>query len=299
METSPEELQQARQQWIAHEITAEAVEAVYRRHWKERGDPQAGEWLALLLLQSHRDEEADALLTAIGYTCRLSTAVLNSLGKTQSPTPTTPCRIWDNFLSAAELDLLDEVFTNRSSDYWQSINYRAEPPSPYVSYAMELIRLTDYGLFGRLLQRIHMQLSEWKPTLSSASMVEVWAHHRPSMGAHQLHFDSDNEGRDRIRHPIATAVVYLTDCGGPTLSTTQRLVVVSSTLATRGYLAAPRRGRLMGVDGRVLHGVVPGRPLAEPRVTVMVAPFGSDCECAIKPRRERRGLYTNRCEATI
>ena len=61
--------------------------------------------------------------------------------------------------------------------------------------------------------------------------------------------------------------------GGPTLITQQR--VTDTTLATRGWLVPPATNRFVVFDGRVLHGVVPGRSVpahpARRRVTWMVA----------------------------
>ena len=91
---------------------------------------------------------------------------------------------------------------------------------------------------------------------------------------HQMHFDSDDEGRGGVRNPIVSTILYITaDGGGPSLVTNQRLD--STHLATKGWLSHPRHKRLVAFDGRVLHGVVPGKGVPKTeggrRVTLMFA----------------------------
>ena len=61
------------------------------------------------------------------------------------------------------------------------------------------------------------------PKAKEATTAEWWAHCRPHGSGHQLHFDSDDEGKGGvIRHPICSAIVFVTGgCGGPTLVTDQ------------------------------------------------------------------------------
>ena len=97
------------------------------------------------------------------------------------------------------------------------------------------------------------------PEAGEATQAEWWAHCRPHASGHQMHFDSDDEGLGGvIRHPICTAVVYVTgDMGGPTLVTNQ--TDCSKQLATRGWLVGPKEGRVAVFNGDMLHGVIPGR----------------------------------------
>jgi len=58
------------------------------------------------------------------------------------------------------------------------------------------------------------------PTLTA----EWWAHCRRHAEGHQLHFDSLDEGKGYVRHPLISCVVYLSQTqglGGPTLVTDQ------------------------------------------------------------------------------
>jgi len=101
---------------------------------------------------------------------------------------------------------------------------------------------------------------EQYPEVGEATHAEWWAHCRPHASGHQLHFDSEDEGRGTVRHPIVSTVLYLTEgIGGPTLVTNQRL---GDNLAERGWLAHPGLNRLTMFKGNVLHGVIPGRGIA-------------------------------------
>lgn len=44
------------------------------------------------------------------------------------------------------------------------------------------------------------------PEVKEAKFVEWWAHRRPHSSGHQMHFDSDNEGRGGVRNPIVRCV---------------------------------------------------------------------------------------------
>ena len=69
-----------------------------------------------------------------------------------------------------------------------------------------------------------------------------------------------------------TAILYLSDVGGPTLVTNQRLSVHRA--ADRGWLAQPATNRIVLMDGRVLHGVLPtvhAQDHSQHRVTIMWA----------------------------
>jgi hypothetical protein len=262
---------------------------------------------------------ADAILRSLGFRCRLSRPILDyhdhcmeppsqslkSLAKSQHRNPMSslsgpPCRILDSILAMPELERLQQVFLDPSASYWTSQDYRVEPPSPYVSYLIPLpesnlpggdgaVRadafVQQYGALGSVILRVLDKIQDWRPAVvQQATACELWAHNRPNPTGHQLHFDSDNEGLGSIRHPMATAILCLSHdparIGGaaaPTLLTNQRLV--SRYPSDKGWLAFPRANRLILMDGRVLHGVVPGKRLAPAlcgahsrrRVTLMLA----------------------------
>eukprot|EP00879_Flechtneria_rotunda_P033430 GHRR01037022.1.p1 GENE.GHRR01037022.1~~GHRR01037022.1.p1 ORF type:complete len:155 (+),score=53.11 GHRR01037022.1:306-770(+) len=109
------------------------------------------------------------------------------------------------------------------------------------------------------------------------------------LAGHQLHYDSDDEGQDGIRHPVMTSVLYLSSgtfnqqqqqypknqqgaetddsnstaaadvqlaqqqvyVGGPTLVTDQ---VLGGPMATKGWLVYPAVNRFAMLGGKYLHG---------------------------------------------
>jgi len=233
----------------------------------------------LILLQSGRAREADAILQTLGYTCRLAESVLNyetraleaatDDGDTSTATDSVPCRIYDDFLTQAELQMLQSVFMDPKASYWTEHNYTVEPPSPYFSYLIPLGDDTtsdDFGGIGTFLRKLQAFLSgnndSLFPAVKQATFVEMWAHNRPHATGHQFHFDSDNEGCTGgiIRNPICSCVVYLSSSGGggPSIITNQRLASRHLASITGWSCPANVAGRLVAFDGKVLHGVVPG-----------------------------------------
>ena len=287
---------------------------------------RAGEQLALWYLQSGRVAQADALLSELDYTCRLSSnvfapldsAVLVPVDKSSSSVTTSnttslppsppPCRIWDEFLTHEEYTILHSIFANPQASYWTDHDYHVEPtPSPYFSYAIPLqpppptlqrqplndddslpYVVREYGFLGHLIHKVWKHLLDldhdhdnntttgapsssllWRPhrhALHQCTHVELWAHNRPAVTGHQLHFDSDQEGQTAVvRHPLVSTVLYLSSessssssrsNGGATLVTNQRRV--SRHVAQTAWLCPPAPRRCVAFDGRVLHGVVPG-----------------------------------------
>lgn len=254
---------------------------------------QASEKLALLLCQSGRCKKAKKPLAALGFKCKLAERVLDypvpsNNGTTEKCRKGTPCQIVDRFLTKNELERLRSVFLSRSANYWTTHNYRVEPPSPYFSYVIPLAGMlhnnqpttNKFGFIGDLIQKILScpMLVKKFPGLPETEYVEMWAHNRPHASGHQMHFDSDDEGRGGVRNPIISTILYITEenatafSGGPSLITNQE--VESTHLATRGWLAHPKPERLVAFDGRYLHGVVPGKGVGlkdSRRVTLMFA----------------------------
>jgi len=175
------------------------------------------------------------------------------------------------------LDYLKSVFENPDASYWSSHDYHVEPPSPYFSYVIPLLKERKQGSFVDGLARKVWKLpglNQRFPAIKQATHVELWAHNRPHASGHQMHFDSDDEGRGGVRNPIVSTILYITaEGGGPSLVTNQRLD--STHLANKGWLAYPKAKRLVAFDGRVLHGVVPGKGVPSiqdgRRVTLMFA----------------------------
>lgn len=257
------------------------------QHWKVI----AGEKLALMYLQSQRSFQADILLQTLGYPCRLARCVLDydnaallpsvhmdNNDKKQKQQHSIPCCIYDHAISPLELEVLLDVFGDPNASYWTEHNYSVEPPSPYFSYILNIRNnhksnddREDHDdthknkMLYRLIRKLQNLVKPHFPNITDATSVELWAHNRPTCTGHQFHFDSDNEGcTSIIRNPIVTCVLYLnggddddSDVGGPSIVTTQRLA--SRSLAESGWACPPRKGRMLALDGKVFHGVIPGK----------------------------------------
>ncbi len=261
---------------------------------------KAGERLSLLYLQSGRPYKATMGLKYLGFECRLSEKILNypssissnpqKMNKQKrkknrrdnhhndSAREQPPCCVVDGFLSPIELNHLRMVFGDIKSSYWTSHNYiiDKEPPAPYFSYVIDLKQQRKNksekqfflrGIIDKILWSTNV--AEKFPNLRrDARYIEMWAHNRPHASGHQLHFDSDDEGRSRQQgfpnHPICSFVLNVsshTRVGGPTLVTNQRLQNPETThlQGVRGWLVPSRPSRLVCFDGSVLHGVIPGK----------------------------------------
>lgn len=310
-QTALQRCQEARQLWLASTTDGDLdqVERLYKSSLNATGSSgsgsknkrqrrsyaelsrseyrQAGERLSLLYCQSGRTAKAQKGLAYLGFECRLAREVLDYPFKAKpakkknlkaSSNTTPPCMILDDFLHPVELQHLQKVFKDPSAPYWTDHQYQVEPPSPYFSYVMDL-RSPPKGFLGRLAHQIR-QLPELQakfPQLTQTHFCELWAHNRPHASGHQMHFDSDDEGRGgEIRNPVCSTILYLTSdstnnvAGGPSLVTNQRLT--SKNLATKGWLAHPKSRRLVVFDGSVLHGVIPGKGVnGGRRVTLMMA----------------------------
>ena len=254
---------------------------------------QANDALTLFCIQksNYKPKEVYRLLRDGGYVARLSQDVLRykflaDVTNAEQPecqssatdTVACPCRVYDNALPEEDLDVLISALRPISASYWKDHSYSVYPPTPYFSYAFDLKdeTLKQLGALGKHVQNIKRLSSELfadKTERDVPQYAEVWAHHRPHCSGHQLHFDSDNEGRGEVKHPLVSSIIYLSDegCGGPSLITDQRLG--DTQLAQNGWLSHPKLNRLVVFDGSVLHGVIPGRGFVgeRHRVTLMVA----------------------------
>lgn len=277
--TSPLELQAV--QTILRSILSKADKD--SEEWTD-----AGTFLATLLLQQPRGGTNDGKVTDLlrdrGFSYHLSRQSLiqshDAVVNTSSLLPSA--NAWDKVLPSNLLAKLSTVFAADSS-FWTSHNYsdgssQGEPPSPYFSYIVPLKQeqpqqgtvLTD---IMRLLQS---HIAEFLPDVMECSAAEWWCHCRPHASGHQLHFDSDDEGRGGVRNPVASCVLSLTEgVGGETLVTTQTSTA-TSLAGKDGWLCQGKRNRLLAFQGNLLHGVVPGSASKSShdtarRITFMVA----------------------------
>lgn len=253
--------------------------------------------LVLLLCQEGREEEALPLLQLGGWRYRLAPWVLRypipEAPLTVEASQASPLKVLEGAWPPALLRHLQELLRPGAA-FWREHGYDEVLGSGENGYFSYLHSLTGPAASTMDLAARHV-LSVAKayfPELAEATAAEWWAHCRPHVCGHQMHFDSDNEGVGGARHPICSCVAFVDapdGFGGPTLVTDQKLS--DSSLAARGWLVYPKTGRLAVYDGSVLHGVLPGH--GEPpattakgsrRITWMVAfwkqiqlrPFGSD-----------------------
>ncbi|KAJ3211570.1 hypothetical protein HDU67_004425 [Dinochytrium kinnereticum] len=256
---------------------------------------QAQDLLILLHCQEGRPEKSQSLLTHRGYVHRLSDHVLRyplpnptlSRGPYRSDVPFV--KAVDHALPPAAFHHMRRTFSPRSL-FWAEHRYGMG--SPYFSYVHPLnTSKPPSSALDQVIGIIHDRVSVMFPKAKEAKYAEWWAHCRPHSDGHQLHFDSDDEGRERVgngrpHHPFASAVIYLGEVdglGGPTFVTNQR---IGDGLADRGWVVFPKLNRLASFDGSVLHGVIPGRGFwpnnEDRRVTFMVA-FWDDIQVKSSP----------------
>lgn len=243
----------------------------------EDNNEEAREKLTLLYCQSGQDKEAGRILSKAGFTHRLSKHVLNY--STDSSTISEKSldnkrylKVFDNTWNQSVLSDLQRCFNSKGS-FWVDHKYNEYQNSGYFSYVYQL-REDPKTLVEQAIRAIYeLLLKEFPDKAKHVKTAEWWCHSRPHHMGHQFHFDSENEGKGRIRHPLLSTVLYLSDneCNGPTLITNQKL---GGDLADKGWIAIPKVNRLVAFDATYLHGVVPGKGFAnnlhDRRVTFMV-----------------------------
>ena len=218
---------------------------------------RALEKLGLLLCQQPETQgRARRLLLRNSYQFRLSADVLcYPLMAPSECLPVPPqnlLSVTDDALPLGMLGQLQEALAP-SSPFWGAHGYRCGT-SPFFSYVHHLDEPPRCG-FDRVLAVLHAHVCSAFPQAAYAKRAEWWAHCRPHGTGHQLHFDSDDEGRAGVRNPMVSCALYLTsDIGGPTLVTDQ--AIGSSRLAQRGWATLPHTNRLLMFNGKFLHGVV-------------------------------------------
>ena len=251
----------------------------------------AGIFLATLLLQKGEEsstKEAGVLLAERGFAYRLSVKSLMHNHATPSDPPNRYSASWDGILPDPLLTRLDAAF-GPSSEFWDRHDYSdgsgGKDPSPYFSYIVPInngASTSQSTALHDIIRRIQCQISDVFPDVNECKYCEWWAHCRPHSSGHQLHFDADDEGRGGVRNPVCSTVVNLSadvGMGGETLVTTQ--TSSGRSLATKGWLCANKRNRLLAFRGDLLHGVVPG-----PRVASRATDDGK----SEREARERRRI---------
>jgi len=218
--------------------------------------------LVLLLCQENQNDTASRYLSAHGYTYRLSSPVLryqkpekNLRKKTANQSVDKFVQAVDGALPATMLEHMKDVFGNQSQ-FWVEHDYNSETTG-YFSYLHSLNSEPENSM-DQIIHHLHKIAIHHFPAVKDAKFAEWWAHCRAHPSGHQLHFDSDDEGRGGVRNPIVSTVICVEGgVGGPTLVTTQK--ISDNKLAKNGWLVFPEDNRFVMFDGSVLHGVIPGR----------------------------------------
>ncbi len=176
-------------------------------------------------------------------------------------------------------------FFSPNALFWKYHNYNEFESTGYFSYLYDL-ETVPTNLVEQVAQSIFTFIkSKFPEKAKRIKKAEWWAHCRPHNMGHQMHYDSENEGKGFVRHPIFSTVLYLSeDChvGGPTFITNQLLS--SSNLADKGWLIFPKENRMALFNASYLHGVIPGKGVTpnskSRRITFMIG-FWDDID-AIK-----------------
>jgi hypothetical protein len=211
--------------------------------------------LALLYCQQNRNEEARYVLGVLQCTHRLSKHVLFYQPDTPIVDGAPYVKCFDNLLNDKSLLKMQQCFKSNSS-FWTVHGYNEYESRGYFSFTFDLDTPPRNFVDQYILELYKVIQMEFPDKASNIRIAEWWAHCRPHSMGHQMHYDSENEGNGEIRHPILSSVLYLSECGGPTLVTNQ---VMGGPLADKGFMIFPQVNRVGIFDAKFLHGVVPGR----------------------------------------
>jgi len=116
---------------------------------------------------------------------------------------------------------------------------------------------------------VYKKLQRNFPQLEKAKFAESWTHRRVGSEVfHQLHFDSENEGRTDngiLNNPLLTVVLFL-ECDeerhAPTLISEQTPEIMGdgpSYDSAGGYVVLPTENSCCCFEGNLLHGVLPAQ----------------------------------------
>jgi len=217
-------------------------------------------------------------------------------------------KMFDDVFPPSMLNVMRKQFADVASPFWTQHDYfNPAKKRQFFSYVHDVTVDGGEDTRSRFLNTMDVVIEYAKRVagrafprvLTEATRAEWWCHNRAHCEGHQMHFDSDDEGINGLRHPICSVVVFISAngetttgtakeeenekddernaskrrkkndsrrerfVGGPTLVTTQRDGDQKNTNFNeiRGYLAYPKTNRCVVFDGELLHGVVPGRGL--------------------------------------
>jgi hypothetical protein len=179
------------------------VMAGFPRQCAADPDKIAATTLALLLYQRCADVQGDQIVRKLNCTFRLAPCILgyaHAANRPISPAAGEDARryvqVIDDAMPANLLEHMKEAFSE-TSPFWQEHNYCPSPPSPYFSY-LHLITDRPTNALEQILSHALEITCKYFPQVHEAKFVEWWAHCRPHCSGHQMHFDSDDEGRGGV-----------------------------------------------------------------------------------------------------
>jgi hypothetical protein len=119
-----------------------------------------------------------------------------------------------------------------------------------------------------LFEQVIQHLRSLVPRGHELVGAEWWFRATATDTGFPFHFDRDEGIRSSIVSPELASILYLSNAGGPTVILDATPSRVSAPRA--GIAVSPRPGRFGVFPGKLLHGVLPGRPGRWPRVTMLV-----------------------------
>ncbi len=174
--------------------------------------------LARLLYQRGADELGNTIVRKLNCSHRLAPCILHyAVAKPSSYSIYAPAAVEDvrRYVQAVDDAIPDDMLQHMkeafspTSPFWREHNYCPSPPSPYFSY---LHVVTDHPTTAieNVLAYVLKMTCRHFPGVREAKYVEWWAHCRPHCSGHQMHFDSDDEGRGGVRC-CASACILLVE----------------------------------------------------------------------------------------
>lgn len=176
----------------------------------------------------------------------------------------------EGILPTSVYDRLCEVFHSKAS-FWNESDYNNRG---YYSFWLDLTKKKDCDSPQNIIEETicnHL-LPLAKKTLPKDKAdaiigAEWWAHTRPIQAnlGHQLHFDTDEallEQEQKITHPVASSVLYLTTGSSNSGSGSGSTIVFDQTpdstlVAQKAWVGQAKDNSFMVFPGNLLHGVLP------------------------------------------
>ena len=207
------------------------------------------------MIRSGDKEAADAALAKQGFKLRYSDAVFCADAGAGRTRPCPVAAAYTGVLPESVIGALQRFLRPDEGGYFSEHDYFSGKAG-YFSYAHDL-KMPDGTLIEQAANLIREAMVKDFPDLRQCGYVEWWAHSRSHERGHQLHWDSDAEGLNGLRHPIVSSIIYLSEnIGGATLITEQKL---GDPIAEHGWMVAPRQVGMVGAfEGNVLHSVIGG-----------------------------------------